>query len=569
VATQTQNNAGKSSSGSSMQSAISDINQEFREREVQKKAEQLGVSYIDVSLFPINDDVLKIISEEESHELQMIPFFQVGKKIRVATVDSTKKEFIAKITELEEEGNIVNINLCSKEKLLIAQQKYKNIKKHDSQAEDLEKQNLSMVKNISEEIKNLIDIPEKFKEIKSDLALGILNRKALSLNVSDIHMESLKNGVRVRGRIDGVLKDFFTLSSSIASGIIRQIKFNAKILSNLQGVPQDGQFIFFIEDREVMVRVSILPENNGESIVLRYLDPKKQNLDLHSLGFSDENFTKIENFLALREGFVVVTGPTGSGKTTTLYSLIKKLNSPEKKIITLEDPVEYTLNGIVQSSINEEKGYSFQSGLKSCLRQDPDVILIGEIRDFETAKTSLQAALTGHLVLSTLHTNSALETITRLKDLKVQNYLIGNALKGIIAQRLLRTVCPHCKEEQQLSEQEKQVLIGILKPLIDSGKKIPPFSGKTYVGKGCSQCGKTGYKGRTVINEILTITPDISKMILEEKNSNEIRQLLEKEGQTFFAYDAAIKILQGKTNFKEVVRVLGTQFLTEKNSEKM
>ncbi len=541
-------------------SAMSDINAEFREREVQQRARDLGISYIDVSIIPINDDLLRIVEEEESQKAQMIAFFQVGRKLRIALVDPENSAAKKKIEQLKENGFTVNINICSIEKLTLAQRAYDRIKKTNTDSQDLREVNIEEADNIAEEIQTLVDIPKKFEEIQSDLALAILNRKAISLNASDIHFEWTKKGVRVRGRIDGLLTDFFLLSHRIAKGIIRQIKFNSKILANITDVPQDGQFVFQIGEREVMVRVSVLPENKGESIVLRYLDPQKQNLQLKSLGFLPENLEKIHYLLKQRDGFIVVTGPTGSGKTTSMYAMIKEINSPEKKIITLEDPVEYTLEGIVQSSINTEKGYSFSAGMKACLRQDPDVILLGEIRDFETAETALQASLTGHLVLSTLHTNSAVETITRLKDLKIPAYLISNALKGIVAQRLMRTICPHCAEEKPLSTQEKQHLMHILKPYIQAGKKLPHFSGKGKSGKGCQKCGNSGYKGRTVINEVITVDAEIEEMIGAQKSAHEIQKYLESKGQEFFPYNAAIKILEGVTDYPEAVRVLGNNF---------
>lgn len=560
--TQTNGNTGDEDElANPIKNAMSDINSEFKEREVQQRARDLGMSYIDISILPISDDLLRIVVEEESNEMQMIPFFQVGKKLRLAFVDPENKLLKRKIEKLQEEGFTLNLNICSAEKLQIAQHAYSRIKKQNTAAQSLENSALENVEDIAKEIRNLSNIPEKFEEIQSDLALAILNRKAITLNASDIHFEHTKKGVRVRGRVDGMLKDFFTLSYQIAKGIIRQIKFNSKILANVRDVPQDGQFIFPLQDREIMVRVSVLPEREGESIVMRYLDPQKQDLQISALGFSDENIEKIQKFLKQRDGFIVVTGPTGSGKTTTLYSLIKEINTPEKKIITLEDPVEYTLEGIVQSSINTEKGYSFTSGLKACLRQDPDVILVGEIRDFNTAETALQASLTGHLVFSTLHTNSAIETITRLKDLNIPAYLIANALQGIIAQRLLRKVCNTCAEERDLEDAEKSHLMSILKPYIQSGKILPKFSGKIREGKGCKKCGNTGYSGRIVINEIVEISEEITKMILEDKSSQEIKSVLDAKNQTFFPYDASIKILQGVTDYKEVVRVLGNTFL--------
>lgn len=559
----TTHNTGHSAVTDPIQSAMSDINAEFREREVQQHARDLGMSYIDVSILPINDDLLRIVSEEESLSTEMIPFFQVGKKLRIAIVDPENKVLQRKIEKLKDDGFTVNINICSPEKLKISQQAYARIKKQNTAASALENTEIENIEDITKGIGDLVNIPEKFEEIQSDLALAILNRKAISLNASDIHFEYTKKGVRVRGRVDGMLKDFFVLSHQIAKGIVRQIKFNSQILANVKDVPQDGQFTFQLQDREIMVRVSVLPEKDGESIVMRYLDPQKQDLKISALGFLPEHITKIENFLTQRDGFIVVTGPTGSGKTTTLYSLIKQINTSEKKIITLEDPVEYTLDGIVQSSINTEKGYSFESGLKACLRQDPDVILVGEIRDFNTAETALQASLTGHLVFSTLHTNSAIETITRMKDLQVPSYLIANSLRGIIAQRLMRKTCNHCAQERELKDEEKTHLMNILKPYLQSGKTLPKFSGKIREGQGCKKCGESGYSGRTVINEIIEISEDLTQMIAENKTSSEIKSFLDQQNQTFLSYDAAIKILQGVTDYKEAVRVLGSTFMNQ------
>lgn len=557
----TSHTSGAGTSSDPIQSAISDINTEFKEREVQQYARDLGISYVDISIIPINDDLLRVISQEESEKMQMIAFFQVGKKIRVAMVNPDNTSAKKKIKQLTADGYSININICSPEKLTIAQRAYKRIKKAQTKAADLRKLDLEEADNIANEIETLLDIPNRFKEIQSDLALAILNRKAIALNASDIHFEWTKEGVRVRGRRDGILSDFFLLSHQIAKGIIRQIKFNAKILSNIKDVPQDGQFVFPVSNREVMVRVSVLPESHGESIVMRYLDPQKQNLKIESLGMIPEHLEEIKKLLKERNGFIVVTGPTGSGKTTTMYSMLNHINTPDKKIITLEDPVEYTLKGIVQSSINTEKGYSFSAGIKACLRQDPDIILLGEIRDTETAETALQAAITGHLVLSTLHTNSAIETLTRIKDLDIPQYLIANALNGIIAQRLLRTVCPHCVHQVNLSPEEKNTLMRTLSPYIQAGKKLPHFSGKMSEGKGCKKCGYTGYKGRTAINEVITISPEIQEMIYSGTNEGEIKKFLIKNNQIFFPYNASIKILEGSTDYKEVVRVLGKTFI--------
>lgn len=548
-------------------SAIQEVNREFKEREIQQRAREQGIPYIDLSILPINDDMLRIISEEESLEGDIIPFFQVGKKLRIAILDPENINTKRIIKSLEEQGYILNINLCSEGSLVYAQQFYKKLKKQDTSVEELNEQVLKRAKNISQEIQDLSELPSQFAEIKSDLALAILNRKAISTNASDIHLEGEKNGVRVRGRIDGTLRNFFILSNKIAAGIIRQIKFNAHIASNAPDIPADGQFIFPVEGREIMVRVSVLPEKHGESIVLRYLDPKKQDLQLEELGFSEFHQQEISQLLSYREGLILSTGPTGSGKTTTLYAMLKNINTPDKKIITLENPVEYEVEGIIQSSIKNEKGFSFSEGLKSCLRQDPDVILVGEIRDTQTAETALQASMTGHLVLSTLHTNSAIETIVRLRDLNIPNYLTSNSLKGVLAQRLLRKPCPHCKEKQNLTAEQMLLLKKILAPHVKNKEDIENIPTQQISGKGCKKCGNTGYKGRTVVSEIIIVSEVLSEMIAKNQSYSEIITYLINTKHRFLSYDAAIKILKGKTDINEAIRVLGKNFLPTETTQ--
>lgn len=557
---------GTTSSGQNSQSelsgAIAEINQEFKEKEVHQHARELGMPYIDIYNTPINDDLLRLIPEEKSKEAQLIAFFLVGKKLRVAVIDPNNEETKNLLEYLEEKNFILNINICSSYGLEMAQKNYSRIKKKNTDVKTLEAQMLSEDENIAQGIRKLADIPEKFEEIQSDLALAILHRKAINLRASDIHFEPTKKGIRVRGRIDGLLQDFFILSNSIAKGIIRQIKFSANIKSNTSGIPADGQMKFSAGKKDIMVRVSTLPEKKGESIVMRYLDPSSQKKDISSMGFSKSEQKKLKIFLQMKQGLILVTGPTGSGKTTTLYSMLSSINTPEKKIITLEDPVEYEMEGLVQSSINEEKGYTFSSGLKSCLRQDPDILLIGEIRDLPTAESALQASLTGHFVMSTLHTNSALETIIRLRDIGVENYLVASSLKGIIAQRLVRQPCQHCLSFVSFTAEQKKFLLNTLRPAVQRGDPLPKLQEKMTVGKGCKHCGKTGYKGRTVISETIICSAEFSNAIAEGKNIATLKEILKNEHQKFFSFDAAVKILQGKTDWNEAIRVLGSNFTT-------
>jgi type II secretory ATPase GspE/PulE/Tfp pilus assembly ATPase PilB-like protein len=543
--------------------AILDINQEFKEREVQQRARDLGIAYIDVSLVPINEDLLRIISEEQSINALLIPFFRVGKKVRVAGVDFEKEETKELVKSLENQAYSVNLNLCSEESLKKAQKAYEKIRPSDKSLEEiLQKKIGENILNIEEEIKNISDLPQKFEEVKSDIALAFLHREILATGASDLHFEPQENTVRIRARIDGLLVDFFSISKKIAIGLIRQIKFNAKIKTNTLGIPADGQYTFRAGEKEVMVRVSVIPlKNSEESVVLRFLDPQNKMLEIENLGFLPYDQKKITHALEAREGLVLVTGPTGSGKTTTLYAAIKKINNPERKIITLEDPVEYSIGGVVQSPVEETKGYTFSEGLKSILRQDPDIIMLGEIRDSESAETALQAAITGHFVLSTLHTNSAIESVLRIRNLGIPAYLLSSGIKCIIAQRLVRRVCPHCAEEVPLGESHKKMLVDILRPIILRGEKLPKISGNVHIAKGCEKCGDRGYLGRTVLAEVLEISKELCEGIALNLSINELQKILEKEGAMHtMAQDAAIKILLGVTTFEEVFRIMGANF---------
>ncbi len=541
--------------------AINEINREFKEREIQQKAQTLGLQYINLEKVPINNDFLRIISKKESYSARSIVFFQIGKHIKIATTTPRNKKTRQLFAKLKKQGYQIETKLCSKESLSLAQKHYDKIKIIDTSVEEIQKQTLQQAENITDELNDIKLLGEKFSTIKADLALAILNRTALQLNASDIHIESLSTTTQIRARIDGTLRILFEIDTQTAKNITRQIKFNAHIASNTVGLPADGQFSFPLNNRKIKIRVSILPSNKGESIVLRYLDPKKNDIKLENLGFSKNNNKKIEKLLTYNEGLIITTGPTGSGKTTSLYAMLKNINSPEKKIITLENPVEYEIEGITQSSINNEKGYDFQEGLKNCLRQDPDIILLGEIRDKNTAETALQAAMTGHLVLSTLHTNSAVDSIVRLKNLNIPPYLINSSLKGIIAQRLVRKPCPHCLEKKEFTAEELNTIQAILSEYIqDNFDRLDNIKKHYFTGKGCEKCGYTRYKGRSVISEVIILDKTIQTLINKENSKQEIVQYLQSQKHKFLAYDAALKIIKGESDIQEVIRVLGIEF---------
>ena len=376
--------------------------------------------------------------------------------------------------------------------------------------------------------------------------VSLLLDEAYQNRASDVHLEPLEDKVRIRYRIDGVLQEVSGPPKRLQGSLISRMKIMAGMDIAEKRLPQDGRIKFSAGNKELDLRVSTLPAIHGESVVVRILDRSRLVLDLEKLGFSPEDKSKYENLIKLPNGIILVTGPTGCGKTTTLYTSLSQINKPTKKLLTLEDPVEYQLTGINQVQVKPEINLTFAAGLRSMLRQAPDVIMVGEIRDFETAAIAIQASLTGHLIFSTLHTNDAPGAITRLIDMGVKPYLVASTLQGILAQRLIRTLCPSCRQPYKPSEDE---LKAFGKSLSDA-KKL-----SFYQAKGCLECHSTGYKGRIGIYELLILDDQMRNFISEHPVGTEIRQMASKKGMHSLREDGWLKGVQGLTTLAEVLRV--------------
>lgn len=373
-------------------------------------------------------------------------------------------------------------------------------------------------------------------------------KEAVTCRASDIHIEPVEANVRLRFRIDGILYEVARLPLAVKNPVTSRIKIISGMDIAEKRIPQDGRFQYTVKKSEIDIRVSSFPTVYGEKLVLRLLDRTGPLLRLQQLGFAGNVWNKIQALLKQSHGMVLVTGPTGSGKTTTLYALLTELNSTEKNIITFEDPVEYVLEGINQTSVNPRAGLSFPIGLRSILRQDPDVVMVGEIRDLETAQIAVRAANTGHLLLSTLHTNDAPSALTRLVDMGIEPYLVAASVTGILSQRLIRRICPHCIQPYQLppSAPERK-LLGIS----DQEK----FT--AYAGKGCYACGNTGYYGRVAVGEVLFVSEPIRKMLLNKESATAmLAYLIEEEGFTTIKADGIEKIKEGVTTISEIQRCL-------------
>jgi general secretion pathway protein E len=376
--------------------------------------------------------------------------------------------------------------------------------------------------------------------------VNLIITRAIETRASDIHFEPFEDQFRVRYRIDGVLHDVESPPNRLQAAIVSRIKIMAKLNIAERRLPQDGRIMLRVKGKEIDFRVSSIPTIYGESIVLRILDKSSIVLDIEKLGFPEDTLAGFDELIQRPHGIILVTGPTGSGKTTTLYCALEKINSPEKKIITVEDPVEYQLRGINQIQVKPSIGLNFANSLRSIVRQDPDVILIGEIRDAETAEIAIHSALTGHLVLSTLHTNDAPSAITRLIDMGMEDYLLSSTIIGILAQRLVRIACPYCRKPYSPDPR-------IIKEMKLNGDNLQ--SVKITEVKGCESCSNTGYWGRAGIFEFLKVTDDIQSLILGKKDSHAIKEAARKDGMRTLREDGWLKVKQGITTISEVLRV--------------
>ncbi len=417
-----------------------------------------------------------------------------------------------------------------------------------------------ILQEIKKEVKNIPTFKEKIEaslEKRVTEFLEIITGGTITLGASDIHIEALEEKAKIRTRIDGILQDILFIDKKTYENLLSRIKLLSGIKLNIADRPQDGRFSVLIENLTIEMRVSTLPSEYGESIVLRILNPKSL-IDLETLGLREDLFNLFTKEIKKPNGMILVTGPTGSGKTTTLYAFLKKIQNPEIKIITIEDPIEYHLKGISQTQVSPAKGYDFASGLKSIMRQDPDVILVGEIRDLETANIALQAALTGHLVLTTLHTNDAAGTIARIQSLGEKSINIAPAINMAVAQRLVRKVCKKCSKLEKPSLQTLEKLKKELKkipkeanaPKFNTGLKTPQIT-------GCKNCNFTGYRGRVGLFEAFLVDDEMEKFILSTPSTAALKEKAIQNGMVTMYQDGLIKVLEGVTTLEEVERVTG------------
>jgi type II secretory ATPase GspE/PulE/Tfp pilus assembly ATPase PilB-like protein len=517
------------------------------EEETRKKAARLGVSYVNIVGFPINNDTLAIIPQEKAAEFGAVPYLEVSDTVRVATKDPNDEAMQNYFSDLQKTRKVsFKAVLASSTSINYGLSLYENVRKP---AERKIGEVAISKKEFQEEIKDLAHLKDKLSQTNTTELLDIMLAGAVGSRASDIHIVPARNQIRVRFRIDGVLHDISELSKDQYKNIQSRIKFLAKMKMGEQYQPQDGRFSSSVAGRAIDLRVSTLPTLHGDSIVARILEETQKSIKMEELGFNDAAMAAINEAISKPYGMVLNTGPTGSGKTTTLYAIINKLNRGEVKIVTLEDPVEYQIEGIDQTQIDPKHDLDFPRGLRAALRQDPDIIMVGEIRDFDTASIALHASLTGHLVLTTLHTNNAPAALVRLLDMRIRPFLLVGSINLAIAQRLVRLICPECKKEYQPKKFEETIIKEYLKA--NHLKKMPTL----YTGKGCKACNNTGFLGRTAIIEFLKPNEEIEKLIMKGATQTEMERAAVKFGMTTMRQDGIFKVIAGLTTIGEVLRV--------------
>ena len=546
--------------------------QEERVRALHKKEEedlastlssQHGVPYLDLSAQPINIDALRVIKEADARAAEIAVFNATDKKIDVAVLSPKQDKTTEAIEDLKRRGYIPEIFMVSHQSLERVWERYKDLSysfETKSGALDISNEEiLEMTKKVTtlEDVKKLIEgVLSMKRAYRISKILEIILAGAISLKASDVHLEPEDKDLRLRYRLDGVLTDILHFDSETFELLLSRIKLVSELKLNIKEKAQDGRFSIKLADTEIEVRTSLLPGPYGESIVLRILDPNAFVIELDKLGIHPRLLEIFYREIKKPNGMILTTGPTGSGKTTTLYAFLKKIYTPDIKVVTIENPIEYHIEGVVQTQAEAEKGYGFAEGLRSVLRQDPDVIMVGEIRDDETAQVAVNAALTGHMVLSTLHTNNAAGSFPRLLDLGVNPKVISSALNICIAQRLVRTLCNACKKEMALEGKNKETIDKILDGILDQTYLEGVQREKIWAAVGCKECGGLGYFSRVGVHEAILVDDKIEEAIITNPSERDIREAAKHQKLLTIVEDGVIKVLAGVTTLEELDRVV-------------
>ncbi len=541
-----------------------------RLEDLQKKEEEelalmlshrYGIKYHDLTRVSINTNALRLIEEPVARAAEVAAFDAVGKKILLAVRSPQHPQLPSILADLEQKGYSVEEFMVSRISLARAWDRYKDLSFAveskqgvlDVSPEELKKA-IDGIHSIDDIKKSVAGVSEMKHAYRISKILEVVLAGAFAIDASDIHIEPEQEQVRLRYRLDGVLHDVVNFDIDTANLLLSRLKLLSGLKLNVKNAPQDGRFSIVLDATEIEVRTSVIPGAYGETVVMRLLNPETISVPFEALGMEPKLQALVDREIQNPNGMLLNTGPTGSGKTTTLYACMKKINSSEIKIITIEDPVEYHVQGLVQTQV-DEKNYTFLQGLRSALRQDPDVIMIGEIRDEEVAKTAIDAALTGHFVFSTLHTNDAAGSFPRLVDLGVDPKVFGSAINIAMAQRLVRVLCKICKKEVPLEGKDKERVEKVLAGLRDKSA-IPADISKVYEPAGCSACNGTGFKGRIGVFEAIVIDSEMDALLRTSPSGHEIQKLQKTKEILTMVEDGIMKVLHGVTSLNELNRVV-------------
>ena len=532
---------------------VSDLHHKEEEALISTMAEKYGIQYANLHGVTIDVEALRLIPEAIARAAEIAIFSRKNKSLSIGVRNPQNPHTVEQIASLKNSGYDTTSFLVSLQSLNHAWERYADAHSSAPEKKGVLDVNPDAIEALSKEITSHLDVQTKVLEIQAsnnaekvshviETAFG----GALALGASDIHIEPEKHGIRLRYRLDGVLWDVTDLDQGIYKLLNSRLKLLSGLILNVRNEAQDGRFTFEIGDHALEVRTSVIPGAYGESIVMRLLDPNAFSFKLANLGLNDALHAAMVEELARPNGAIITTGPTGSGKTTALYAFMQEVHTAEKKIITIEDPVEYKLEGIVQTQVDDE--YTFPVGLRAVLRQDPDIIMIGEIRDRDVAETAVHAALTGHLVFSTLHTNSAAGAFPRLIDLGVDYRTLGSAFNIILGQRLVRTLCPHCKHEREATTEEQKLIAQIMDEPVATHSLFEP--------KGCAECSESGYKGRVGIFEASRVDKAVEEAVIADPREENIQRAARPQGIPTMQQDGVAKVLAGITSLDELGRVV-------------
>ncbi|MSU76348.1 type II/IV secretion system protein [Patescibacteria group bacterium] len=520
------------------------------------KGKVMGLPYVDLRQQAVERGILQQIPESVTKNYLVVAFAGAGpKRLNVAAADPSNIQALEALQFVTKKGGLqVDLHIASPESIRAVMQQYGSL---SGEVGEVLKE--SAKDDAVEDVKEDLESAKQLEKLVSDApiakAVGAILKYAAKQGASDIHIEPTEKDVKIRYRLDGVLVNTLNLPRSAHAALVSRIKILSSLKIDEARIPQDGRFNTTIDGHQIDFRVSTFPTVHGEKVVLRLLDKSTGLKSLEEIGITGRAFDDLVDGINKPYGMTLVTGPTGSGKSTTLYAALSRLNDVGVNIVTLEDPVEYDMDGINQSQINPAIGYDFANGLRSILRQDPDIVMVGEIRDKETAEMAVHAALTGHLVFSTLHTNDAAGALPRLVDMDIEQFLIASSINTIMAQRLVRKVCDHCKKPLKLSQSERDFVERSIATMPKQTRDtLKPLDDYTFVkGEGCDVCGKTGYKGRVGIFEVLPMTETIKELLLKNASGGEIKAAAVKNGMVTLQQDGVLKALKGITTLEEVM----------------